>query len=750
MNETSLRDFYFVVFRHNRKALLFFSTLIVTVLIGTFLVSETYKSDAKLMVRLGKESVSLDPTATTGQVANVESAFGNEINSEISILESRDLAEKVVDIFGLDIFLSGSPPTDSDPPLAKLRTFIKNSIVWPLTTMSRLMNTQGNLVEDARKRDAAILVFMKALRVEANKDSNIISIMFTADNPNIARNVLTTLIERYLDKHINAYQTRGSFEFFTRQQGRLKDTLARTEEELKLMKNQLGVLPSRDILMEQTAFIVSELEKTKSDLAASKANIIFFKRKLAGIPATLVASESTGMPNSARDVLVQRLNDLQLKEHELLSIFLEQSIPVAEIHKQIAEAKSMLAKTKPSRQVTTSINESYQQIYVTLIKEEAHSSALKAQEAIFRKQLGDAAKEVKRVTEIEKKMAMLQRELEIQDSGYRKYSQSLEQARIDNALQFDKISNISLIQPPSYELQPIRPSKLLNIALGLVIGIFGGIGLAYLAEFMEHTFNRPEDVEGRLRVPTIAALPYVSENHWPEDGTTVRSGEFHPAADFLMRTGYECEVQTNFTTLNNILVKRLRQSYESLPEDAAVIAVTSCHPGDGVTTVATYIAGLLAADGRNSRILIVDANLKHPQDKACRWPTSALEPERSGVHVGAINGDSIDNVELLQLEEHVLEHARKGHLSALMRLLPAIRNEYSHIIFDLPALWTDASPIHIATAMDAVILVIEAGHTRWEVAQRAMDRLTEASVHVLGAVLNKRRYYIPEWLYRRL
>ena len=747
-NNSSLRDLCHILFRHNAKASLFFCVVLATVFLGTFFVSETYTSNAKLMVRLGKESVSLDPTATTGQLANVEPEFDSQINSEVSMLESRDLAGKLVDIFGPEIFLSGSPPAETDPALVKFRTSIANWVKRAFRGLSRLRGKEERQLLEAKRRDAAVMVLTKELRVERDKDNNIISVTFESDNPALARKVLTILIALYLDKHINAYRTKGSFAFFSKQHGLLEDTLAKTEEKLADFKKQLGVLPSRDTLLDQTATIESELEKTESDLAASNANIHTYKGKLSGIPETLVASESTGMPNSARDVLVQRLNDLKLKEHELLSTYLEESIPVCEIRKQIAEANSLLAQTHPSRQVTTAINHSHQQIEIALIQQEALYSALKAKEVILRLQLGDATAQLRRVIDTETQLAKMQRDLDIQDSAYRKYSRSMEQARIDEALQFDKISNISIIQPPSYELQPVRPRKVLNIALGMFVAIFGAIGLAYFAEFIEHTFNRPEDIESRLGVPAVATLPCLPGDDLKQDREKSKVRR-PPTKDYSMKGGgEEREARTEFTSLHDMLPRLLKPSLDGRQERAAVIAVTSCHPGEGVSTVATYVASVLAEDRRNSRVLAVDANLGHSKEKV--RPTASPAPAASETGTCAIRGGSTENVEVLALEKHVLDHARKGHLSAMLQLLPIMKREYSHIIFDLPPLWTDTAAIPIARAMDGVILVIEAGKTRWEVAKRAKDKLTEAGIPVMGAILNKRRYYIPQCVYRRL
>lgn len=103
--EKSLRDVYQVLFRHKRKAFIFLIAVFVTVTLGTFLASEIYRSDAKVLVRLGRENVSLDPTATTGPVITLGQQRENEIKSELEILNSKELVEKVVDAIGPQAFL---------------------------------------------------------------------------------------------------------------------------------------------------------------------------------------------------------------------------------------------------------------------------------------------------------------------------------------------------------------------------------------------------------------------------------------------------------------------------------------------------------------------------------------------------------------------------------------------------------------------------------------------------------------------
>ena len=121
--ETTLRDFYDVLFRHKRRSLLFFCCVMIAVTLVTFLLPEIFRSEATLMIRLGRESVSLDPTATTGQVVSIGMDKENEINSELAILQSRELAEKVVDAIGVEMILNGPEkvPGPEDSVLSKVR-----------------------------------------------------------------------------------------------------------------------------------------------------------------------------------------------------------------------------------------------------------------------------------------------------------------------------------------------------------------------------------------------------------------------------------------------------------------------------------------------------------------------------------------------------------------------------------------------------------------------------------------------------
>ena len=75
-------------------------------------------------------------------------------------------------------------------------------------------------------------------------------------------------------------------------------------------------------------------------------------------------------------------------------------------------------------------------------------------------------------------------------------------------------------------------------------------------------------------------------------------------------------------------------------------------------------------------------------------------------------------------------------------------SQYEYILFDIPSLNEGSMGIRIASHLDGVILVVEAERVRREVAEQSKGLLERAQVRVLGTIFNKRRFYVPDWLYR--
>jgi len=100
----------------------------------------------------------------------------------------------------------------------------------------------------------------------------------------------------------------------------------------------------------------------------------------------------------------------------------------------------------------------------------------------------------------------LERSVDIVDREYREYIAHHQRADISAALDSSKVSNVSVVQPATSSTNSVAPRRLLNFLLSLLIGFFGGVGIAYLAELLDDSIKTKEDIASRLGLPVLISL----------------------------------------------------------------------------------------------------------------------------------------------------------------------------------------------------------------------------------------------------
>lgn len=182
------------------------------------------------------------------------------------------------------------------------------------------------------------------------------------------------------------------------------------------------------------------------------------------------------------------------------------------------------------------------------------------------------------------------------------------------------------------------------------------------------------------------------------------------------------------------------------------VLFSSSREGEGTSTVTRDFAINLASTG--DTVLLVDANVRNP----VLHNAFNLE-KRAGLTellIGGkalaetINKTEIPNLSIITSGVPPSNPSSVFQSKLLDSLLEQMKQQADWVLFDAPPIhsYNDASTL--AGKMDGVIMVLQAESTRWEVAQSAKERIEQDKVKILGAVLNRRRMYIPEWVYRML
>jgi len=199
---------------------------------------------------------------------------------------------------------------------------------------------------------------------------------------------------------------------------------------------------------------------------------------------------------------------------------------------------------------------------------------------------------------------------------------------------------------------------------------------------------------------------------------------------------------------------RLKHNILRLNSHRRLKVLLFCSPteGEGTSTSLVYFAISLASDG--NRVLVVDANLRRPSlDVAFgverehgltdlllqRSPLSQVLKVTGFRSLSVITSGMFYRNRDMVLESDSFEIHREEMVK---------RADW--VLFDCSAVNSSNDAVVLAPQVDGVVIVLEAERTRWEVAENARQRIKSAHGNILGVVLNKRRYYIPKWLYKRL
>ena len=319
-----------------------------------------------------------------------------------------------------------------------------------------------------------------------------------------------------MEKHLLIHKNSQSYNFFEEQSELLKRKLEKAEEAYRTFKKQHSVTAigeEQKLLLNQIGDLRSELNRTKSQEAETKNRILQIRWQLDRTPEKITQGEVIDYNSSLISNLEGRLVELQLKEKALLMKYTPQSRLVKNVQEEIQMIQERLVEqeTKKYGKSNIGLNATYQRLKDELFRNQAEYKAITAKKEIQNAQLEDYQDKLEKLNQIEIEIKELQEMVDVNRQNYRFYLNKFEESRISDAMDNKKIANVSLIEPAFPPLEPVSPKVLLNILIGIFLGGFGGMGLAFFSEYLDDSLETPEDVEKILQLPVLASIPELTE-----------------------------------------------------------------------------------------------------------------------------------------------------------------------------------------------------------------------------------------------
>ncbi len=595
----------------------------------------------------------------------------------------------------------------------------------PLSSLFQLsqqqtVDTQVEVLQSAPLMDqVAKQVGPAALTVAEVGGTNVISVSAESGNPQTAAAAPNALLNNYITQNTNSElgEMDRAREFVSEQGKAAHTRLVETETALEKFKqnNHVAELTvNRDNQIARVNALTDAQRTAQQNLVSLRSQIASGQRELnEASPSTVQLTQAT---NPTLATLQENIRTLEVQRVGLTQPggLGPQAQAVRAIDAEIADLRLRLAK-QPVLIASQSISPSAfrQGLRDKIADLQAQVPVQQTQVALTHQALTEASANVGKYASLELMLDRLTRQHDAAAAADKNFSDQLADLNLREKAHH---ATARIIESAAVPDAPVRPKRAQSVIFACLIGLFVGLCLALLQEFLDDRINTIADADRVLQLPSLGHVPALSS---ADAHLLPQMKGLDPASE-------------------SYRVLRTNIHFATVDAPARTLLVTSANPGEGKTTTAANLAFAMAMDGRN--VILVDTDLRRPSlHKLLDIPAlpgltdvllghSPLAPQEimSGLSVLTAGSTPPNPGELL--------NSRK-----FRNLVSELTERADVVIFDSPPILVAADSAILASQMDGTILVVETGVTKKTNARRALQLLRQARATVLGAAYNKMR-----------
>ena len=697
-----LLEYWRVLWRHK-------ATILVGAFLGTllgFLVSlpqtPIYRARTAIEIETLNENYlnlrEINPTTASGSVAR---EF--EISTQVKVLESRSLAEKVVD---------------------------------------RLRLHERPEFQHAPAREQALEVAAANFYVVPTRRTRIVEIFSEWPDPALAAEFANALAETFIEHNLETRwkSTQRSGEWLTKQLEELRVKLEQSEEKLQQYARISGLL----FTSEKGSVAEQRLSQLQLELSKAEADRIGKQSRFEIANTSLPESLPDILDNGPLGTYQLKLTDLRRQLAELSARFTSAHPKFKAVQVQIDQLDTVVAKERAH--------------IVGRIRNEYETA--RRREKLLRNDYANQSRFVAEQGSRAIQYNIYKREVETSRQLYDNLLQRVKEAGVASAM---RASNIRIIDPAKPPRSPHKPNHILNALLGLLSGTLLGIVFVFVGERADRTLKQPGDATQHLRVPELGVIPSSTRDSPRPKGygyfhgsrrrkqlngsSSPSTGNGKPEGAATEST--ETVELTSWQRKPTLIAESFRATLTSIlfaGENGTrprVLVVTSPSPGEGKTTVVSNLAICLAEINR--RVLLIDADMRKPRvhkifDIANRRGLSDLLRESGTIEqrglASFVSGTEIPGLFVLPSGSPTHSIPNLLHSVRTPELISCAKEEFDTVLIDTPPMMQISDARVLGQMSDAVILILRAGQTTRDTAKAASERFLEDGTRVLGTVLN--------------
>ena len=739
--EFDLWEYWRVIVKRKWVIMSFAGTLIFFVGISSFLATPKYKSTATLLIE-----------EETSKILSLDQTFGYRspvfrdlrfFNTQLELLKSKSLVERIATKMNL---LSrpefGEGKKSKNGFVASAKDLI--SFKW-IKSKKKSKNNKSKYLLPSNPYSEVVKEVRKGVEIKPIRDTKLVEVSFTSTSPILAANIVNALAEEFRDFSIEKrYETtQQASNFLSEQIANLRKDLTEKERELQRYGK------------EKELFFLSDNESTTVSIFAD-LNAAYTQAQINRIKAEASYRE---LKSLKVDSLPQFVNNDLIHDHKteytrIKNEYEEKSKTFKPSYPGMITLKARLDSMR--RELQNEIKKAVD------AAETEYNSALK-EESSLKSLLEEQRGNVVRM----ESNAILYNSLKIEVENNRKLLNSLVERQSETLVSARlgglKTGNISIIDKGDIPKNPVFPKKMLNLILALLMGIFGGVTLCFVFEYLDNTVKGPEDVEKLAGLPSLGIIPFL-----PSDGVKKKKRYGHYSRDKYSYGKENPHGKDELPEIKEIeLVNYLYPKF-SISEDyrtvrtsillshagssPKTIVFSSTLPKEGKTATVSNMA--VAFSQLDKRVLVVDADLRKPRLHRI-FKVSNLGG-LSGYLTGkvslkdAIQKTSVENIWLLPSGIIPPNPAELLNSDKMKKMMEGVREAFDVILLDTTPVLAVIDAVIVSSIADCTVFIIKADDIARKPFLSAVEELKRARVKIIGVLFNelkvgKRDYHFRDY-----